>query len=160
MSKWIFALISFTNILINLDHGILPACTTQVMKEYDIGETQLGVLGSIVYLGIIIMGIYVGRLYQKVNSKVMCLIGLICLTGSLFLFVMSRIFWLAVASRFMTGVFQVFMLVYFPVWIDKFGGESATIWITFLQVGVPLGIFAGYAVTAGLIYGSFSVTDN
>lgn len=37
MSKWIFVLISFTNILINLDHGILPACTNQVMDYYEIG---------------------------------------------------------------------------------------------------------------------------
>lgn len=156
MTKGLFALISFTNILINLDHGILPACTTQVMDYYSIGETELGVLGSIVYLGIIIMGIYVGRLYQKINSKIMWLIGLICLTGTLLLFVLSKIFWLAVASRFLTGVFQVFMLVYFPVWIDKFGGDSATMWITFLQVGVPLGIFAGYAMTS-LIVRSYSV---
>lgn len=129
------------------------------MEYYNIGEPELGVLGSIVYLGIIIMGIYVGRLYQKINSKVMLLIGLISLTGTLFLFVLSQIFWLAVASRFMTGVFQVFMLVYFPVWIDKFGGESATMWITFLQVGVPLGIFAGYAMTA-LIIRFYSVINH
>ena len=69
---------------------------------------------------------------------------------------MSRIFWLAVVSRFFTGVFQVFMLVYFPVWIDKFGEEKATTWLTLLQVGVPLGIFAGYAMTA-LIIRKFSV---
>ena len=99
------------------------------------------------------MGIYVGRLFQKVNSKLMCLIGLICLTASLFLFVLSRIFWLAVVSRFITGVFQVFLLVYFPVWIDKFGGEKATMWLTFLQVGVPLGIFAGYAMTSLIVRG-------
>jgi predicted MFS family arabinose efflux permease len=108
-------------------------------------------LGSIVYLGIIIMGLYVGRLYQKVNSKLMLLIGLICLGGSLLLFVLSRIYWLAIASRFLTGVFQVFMLVYFPVWIDKFGGDNATLWLTLLQVGVPLGIFAGYGMTALIV---------
>lgn len=102
------------------------------------------------------MGIYVGRLYQKVNSKLMCMIGLICLVGSLILFVASQIFWFAVVSRFFTGVFQVFMLVYFPVWIDKFGGASATTWLTLLQVGVPLGIFAGYAMTAVIIR-SYSV---
>lgn len=26
-TNWIFVLIEFTNILINLDHGIMPACT-------------------------------------------------------------------------------------------------------------------------------------
>jgi hypothetical protein len=28
-----------TNILINLDHGILPACTKQMEEKYDMNET-------------------------------------------------------------------------------------------------------------------------
>jgi hypothetical protein len=42
-------------------------------------------------------------------------------------------------------------MVYFPVWIDKFGGEKATTWITLLQIGVPLGIFAGYGMTSVIV---------
>lgn len=52
----------------------------------------------------------------------------------------------------MTGGFQVFMLVYFPVWIDKFGGDKATTWITLLQIGVPLGIFVGYGLTSVAVH--------
>jgi MFS family permease len=70
---------------------------------------------------------------------------------SLLMFVLSNQIWLAMLSRFLTGAFQVFMLVYFPVWIDKFGGEKATTWITLLQIGVPLGIFAGYGMTAVIV---------
>jgi hypothetical protein len=70
---------------------------------------------------------------------------------SLAAFVVTQNKYVAEASRFMTGGFQVFMLVYFPVWIDKFGGDKATTWITILQVGVPLGIFAGYAMTSVII---------
>lgn len=43
------------------------------------------------------------------------------------------------------------MLVYFPVWIDRFGGSKATTWITLLQIGVPLGIFAGYGMTSIIV---------
>jgi hypothetical protein len=67
------------------------------------------------------------------------------------MFVLSHQIWLAMFSRFLTGAFQVFMLVYFPVWIDKFGGEKATTWITLLQIGVPLGIFAGYGMTSVIV---------
>jgi hypothetical protein len=41
---------------------------------------------------------------------------------SLITFVITKNKYIAEISRFMTGGFQVFMLVYFPVWIDKFGG--------------------------------------
>jgi len=30
-------------------------------------------------------------------------------------------FYALVAIRFMTGIFQVFQSIYFPVWADKFG---------------------------------------
>ncbi len=71
--------------------------------------------------------------------------------ASLLMFILSKNVYLGMASRFLTGAFQVFMLVYFPVWIDKFGGDKATMWITLLQVGVPLGIFAGYGMTSLIV---------
>lgn len=34
----IFSLMILTNILINLDHGILPACTEQMEADFDMNE--------------------------------------------------------------------------------------------------------------------------
>jgi len=39
-------------------------------------------------------------------------------------------------------------MIYFPVWVDNFGGESKTIWITILQGVIPLGIFVGYSLSS------------
>jgi fucose permease len=75
----IFSLMILTNILINLDHGILPACTDQLQTAFHMDQTELGILGSIVYLGISIMGLFAGRLYQHFNSKVLTVIALILL---------------------------------------------------------------------------------
>lgn len=58
---------------------------------------------------------------------------------------------MAYASRFMTGVCQVFLLVYYPIWIDKFGKDKKTLWLTLLQICVPVGIFIGYGITAVII---------
>jgi MFS family permease len=52
------------------------------------------------------------------------------------------------SSRLVTGFFQVFMLVYFPVWVDFFGEKNKTRWVSYLQIGPPLGVFTGYALTA------------
>ena len=68
-----------TNVLINLDHGILPACTKPMQEYYDMDEAELGILGSIVYLGISIMGMFAGRLYQHFNSKLLTVIALVVL---------------------------------------------------------------------------------
>lgn len=59
--------------------------------------------------------------------------------------------WTAYVSRFLIGAFQVFLLVYYPVWIDKFGQDKKTLWLTLLQICVPLGIFAGYGMTAAVL---------
>lgn len=114
-------------------------------------EAELGILGSIVYLGISLMGMFAGRLYQHFNSKGLTLVSLILLEISLLLFVFSSHKVTAYLSRFATGVCQVFLLVYYPIWIDKFGGKSKTMWLTLLQICVPVGIFMGYGMTAVII---------
>ena len=85
------------------------------------------------------------------------IIALISLEGTLFLFVLSDHKWSAYVSRFLTGAFQVFLLVYYPVWIDKFGVHLKTLWLTLLQICVPVGIFAGYGITSVVINLGFTV---
>lgn len=114
-------------------------------------ETELGFLGSIVYLGIVIVGTLAGHLYLRFNSKLLTLIALVLLEGTLGLFVLSDQKWTAYVSRFLIGAFQVFLLVYYPVWIDKFGQDKKTLWLTLLQICVPVGIFAGYGMTAAVL---------
>jgi MFS family permease len=122
-----------------------------MQQVYEMDETELGILGSIVYLGISLMGLFAGRLYQHFNSKLLTVIALIMLEFSLLLFVLSRHKVTAYLSRFATGVCQVFLLVYYPIWIDKFGGANKTLWLTLLQICVPVGIFMGYGMTAVII---------
>lgn len=154
----IFLLMILTNILINLDHGILPACNAQMAIDYDMNETEVGMLGSIVYLGISVMGMFAGRLYQHFNSKILTVVSLVVLELSLLCFVFFAQKYAAYATRFITGVCQVFLLVYYPIWIDKFGGPKKTMWLTLLQICVPVGIFMGYGMTAIIISTGHHVT--
>ena len=103
------------------------------------------------YLGIVIVGTLAGHLYLRFSSKLLTLIALILLEGTLMLFVLSDHKWTAYVSRFLIGAFQVFLLVYYPVWIDKFGQDKKTLWLTLLQICVPVGIFAGYGITAAIL---------
>lgn len=103
------------------------------------------------YLGIVIVGTLAGHLYLRFNSKMLTLFALVLLEGTLGLFVLSDHKWTAYVSRFLIGAFQVFLLVYYPVWIDKFGQDKKTLWLTLLQICVPVGIFAGYGITAAVL---------
>lgn len=40
--------------MINLDHGILPACTAELREDIGLNNADLGLLGSLVYLGLVI----------------------------------------------------------------------------------------------------------
>jgi len=66
----------------------------------------------------------------------------------IFLFTIINIISILFFIRFLTGICQVFRLVYFPVWVDRYGKSASTMWLTFLQLGTPLGVFTGYALTA------------
>ena len=103
------------------------------------------------YLGISVMGMFAGRLYQNFNSKMLTVVSLVVLELSLLCFVFFTSKYAAYGTRFITGVCQVFLLVYYPIWIDKFGGQKKTMWLTLLQICVPVGIFMGYGMTAIII---------
>ena len=40
--------------MINIDHGILPAATTPLRQELGLDDLNLGLIGSLVYLGLVL----------------------------------------------------------------------------------------------------------
>jgi hypothetical protein len=47
----IFTLLIFVNLIINMDDGTIPAATIQIQHKLNVGTTELGLLGSLVYCG-------------------------------------------------------------------------------------------------------------
>lgn len=41
----------------------------------------------------------------------------------------------------------MFLVIFFPVWVDLFVKENKTLWLSILQIGVPMGTFFGYIIT-------------
>jgi hypothetical protein len=51
--------------------------------------------------------------------------------------------------RCLTGIFQVFITIFTPVWADAFGSEKQkSLWITVLLLCSPLGVFFGFSLTS------------
>ena len=51
MRQFIFTIMAITNLCINMDHGTIPAATTQIKKTLDVSDSTLGIFGSLVYFG-------------------------------------------------------------------------------------------------------------
>ena len=85
--------------------------------------------------------------------KVVLLTVMICNAFSLLLFTLSKEYLVLFMSRFLTGFFQVFISIYYPVWADCFGKDEKqkTTWMSFLLFSSSFGVLIGYIATAQMI---------
>ena len=135
--------------MVNVDHGILPAATTELREELHLDDIWIGMLGSLVYLGLVLGSLCAMPIFAYCNPKFVIIVCLLLNTLSLYAFTQAERYYVLALSRFITGFFQVFFCIYFPVWVDIYGeGEKKTQWLSNLLLGVPLGIIIGYVMTA------------
>ncbi|CDW89605.1 major facilitator superfamily protein [Stylonychia lemnae] len=150
--NFIFGVIFLTNLMINVDHGILPACTKEVKKDLHLDDANLGLLGSLVYAGLVIGSLFAMPIFNYGNTKFVLIVCLLLNSFALLLFTLTDKYSMLVISRVSVGFFQVFFCIYFPVWVDLFADEKRkTVWLTLLLLGVPLGIIIGYLSTAIIV---------
>lgn len=147
--KLIFLLIFLINIIINFDHGAIPAATTTLMTNLNLDHVAIGVLGSLVFLGLTLGACCAGPLFNNYAPKWIVSAGIIAANLFLYYFTQATTAVGLGICRVGCGFFQVFCLIYFPVWVDHFGVyESRTMWLSFLQLGAPLGTMLGYVIEA------------
>jgi len=131
--KLFFMLMVFINILVNCEHGCIPAATINIREMLDGDNMKLGTLGSVVYIGLLIGSFTAPPTFHNLSAK---LIISICLMGNavfLLIFSLVKHFWILCFSRLFVGFFEVFLCIYFPVWVDVFAHDkSKTIWLTIL----------------------------
>ena len=147
--SFLFILVLFMNILINVDHGVMPAGSIVIKEALGINNKLYGLLGSTVFAGLTMGSIGATILFQKCNTKYVLMIVMILNGFSQLLFVMTKEYYVLMASRFMTGFFQVFISIYFPVWSDMFGAtdKQKQVWLTVLLISSTLGVLFGYIMT-------------
>jgi predicted MFS family arabinose efflux permease len=139
-----------SNILINVDHGSLPACVQDIQTDLGIHDFQFGILGSLVYAGITIGSAISSWIFQNsVFIKPSLYLSLLLNAISLILFTATNYFYVDAILRVLIGIFQVIITIYNPVWADIFAKENLkSIWLTFLILGSPLGLVLGFALTS------------
>ena len=105
----LYYVIAFCNILVNLDHGIIPAATKEIKADLQLAEVELGLLGSVVYAGLIFGSLTAGQIFQKYNSKSIILAAVGAYALGLIVFPITKNIMLLGMSRFLVGFFQVWL---------------------------------------------------
>eukprot|EP00946_MAST-07B_sp_MAST-7B-sp1_P005351 g5351.t1 len=150
--KRVFYMLLCMQLFANFDAGVVPSSLNTIMREYELTQTEAGLLGSLVYVGLVVSCPITGYLLNVMKSQRRVLIGSLLLNlTALVLFVLcpNDGKWLLMFTRFLTGLSQAPLFVFPPVWIDEFAPpDSLTTWVSCLQAMVPLGIMFGYLFTA------------
>ena len=115
-SNRIYLVLCFTNILLNIDQGVLPACTNELMHDLSLDEVKFGMLGSLMYIGLIGGSFAAGLIFQKFSCKKVLIVNLGLMAFCLSLFTFTKNFYFLAASRIMTGFFQVIYFIYIAIY--------------------------------------------
>lgn len=153
MVKLSFALIFYFNLIINVDHGVMPAGAITIKEYLGVSNTEYGLLGSIVFFGLVLGSLAATFVFNTINTKVILISVMILNALSQFAFTTTKEYYYLMGSRFLTGFFQVFISIYWPVWTDAFAEcerRKAT-WMSCFLVSSPVGVLLGYVLTTQLI---------
>jgi len=105
--KLIFLILFFINLLINVDHGAIPAATTTLKRELGLDMVSLGTIGSLVYLGLVLGALSAGPIFSNYSSKWIIVVGLISSCFFLYFFTVAETQFPLALCRIGCGFFQV-----------------------------------------------------
>jgi len=158
-----FIFLIMMEILLNYDSGAIPPSLVGhhrgpghlgdgIEAEFGLSLFMEGLLGSLVYLGLTLGCFFAGGILQHYPPKRVLGVALVLNCLSCLMFSAAGSLYLFLASRFLVGISQAFLVIYPPVWVDEFAPKAhCTMWMSLTQAGVPLGIMAGYAVAGFMI---------
>jgi MFS transporter, Spinster family, sphingosine-1-phosphate transporter len=102
----LFTLVFIANVLINVDHGTMPACTDNVKAKLDINDFGFGVLGSVVYGGLTFGSGVATMVFNKGEYiKPALIISLFANTLALYMFTATSWFYFSLVCRGFIGFF-------------------------------------------------------
>jgi len=103
--RLVFIILSLLNVSNNLDHGGIPVMTPVLRQELSLTTQQLGVIGSLVFFGLLCGSLQAAFVFGKVNYKRVMLLTYVGNGFFLILFASTEIYWLQCLSRFLAGYF-------------------------------------------------------
>lgn len=136
----LFILIVLLEIAVNYDSGAVPAVLGYMRTDFALKPSDLGWLGGLQYLGLFLMCPIAGKLLTTQNAKPIILFSILFNIAFCALFAMAPSKGLLLFCRLGIGMTQTPLVVFAPVWVDEFAGDSAALWLSILQGSIPLGV--------------------
>lgn len=163
--NFIFILVFFVSVILNMDQGAMAAASVQIKADFQIDNFQFGGLQSLSFLGILVGKIIsfinnflIGSIispfaFRNISEKIIISISLCLTIASLLLLTVTNYYSLAAVSRFIFGVFQIHITLYFPAWIDTFAATTyqKTNWLSIFLLSPFFSYFFGYLIAALIV---------
>jgi hypothetical protein len=147
--NYLFVLLIFTSIFVNLDHGTIPAATEELEKSLNIDKTTIGTFGSLVFIGTAAGALYYIFLVNKINRKLNLAISFFLSGVLLCLFTFVKNVPFLFFNRLVVGFFQSMVSIYIPIWIDQYSPSNRkTFYMAVFQLSSPFGLICGYILTS------------
>jgi predicted MFS family arabinose efflux permease len=106
--RWIIFIMFFiTGVVVNLDHGTIPGATEEIQIDLNLDKTELGMFGSLVFLGNLIGALFSFTIINLVNRKILLICSLALNALCLYSFILTKWYWFLLLNRVIVGIFQV-----------------------------------------------------
>ncbi len=102
----LFGILLVASLFVNLDHGVIPACTSDLKIELEVDDLFIGILGSLVFAGLMAGSLVGGAAFTRFVCKRVILYSLFFVLIGLLAFPLSGKNHIAMAlSRLISGFF-------------------------------------------------------
>ena len=151
-AKFVFFYFLSLLILFNVDHGAVPAALTEIQDELGYSKTQLGTMGSLVFLGIVIGSVTAAFFLDRFPIKRVIMLAIIGNGFGMLLFIYFKEFHYVCFARFVSGFCQIVAFIYGPLFVDAyFPVSSRSFWLAIIVISAPVGTCIGFAFTGSML---------
>ena len=143
---------AISNIMMNFDHGAIPAALIEMKDELKFSKSEMGSLGSYVYLGFVIGSIvHMTVLTNKFSDKTILCMAFICNGVGAQAYIYFWNYYALSVARFISGFGQILLSIYNPLFVDTFcTGKGKAIWLPIVMICGPFGSCFGYSLTGAM----------
>ena len=131
----------------------MPAGAITIKEYLGVSNTEYGLLGSIVFFGLVLGSMAATFIFNMYSTKVVLASVMALNAFSQIGFTLTSEYHFLITSRFLTGFFQVFISIFWPVWTDGFAKSEKrkATWMSCFLASSPIGVLFGYVLTTILI---------
>ena len=149
LRQTLFYLFCIEYCISSCDGGIVPQQNEHMQKDFNAEgeESEVGLFGSIDYIGRILGALVMSFLINKIHRRFFFGGCCICKSITLIIALFTPHYYPNLIARFFSGIPQTLLTSYGTIWVDQFGKrKSRSMMLPIFQFSALLGIIVGYGL--------------